>query len=64
MKDIKNLKSNYDGFLIEGQSLLKYEHNIIKKLKGKKIINNYDKNTNIHDTNDELYATNFDINKF
>lgn len=64
MKDINNLKSNYDGFLIEGQSLLKHEHNIIKKLKGKKIINNYDSNINIHDTNDELYATNFDINKF
>ena len=64
MKEIKNLKNNYDGFLIEGQSLLKYEHDLIKKIKGKKIINNYESTTNVNETNDELYADNFDINKF
>ena len=64
MKEINNLKNNYDGFLIEGQSLLEYEHDLIKKIKGKKIINNYDSTININETNDELYANNFDINKF
>jgi hypothetical protein len=64
MKEINNLKNNYDGFLIEGQSLLEYEHDLIKKIKGKKIINNYESTININETNDELYADNFDINKF
>ena len=64
MNDIIDLKRNYDGFLIEGQSLLKCEHDLIKKIKGKKIINNY--NINLHDqeTTNELYANNFDIHKF
>ena len=37
INDINNINKNYDGFLIEGQNLLKYEHDLIKKLKGKKL---------------------------
>ena len=64
MKDIDGLKNNYDELLIEGQSLLKCEHDIIKKIKGKKIINNYEINLQPQDINDELYAKNFGVHKF
>ena len=59
MNDVKNLKHNYEGFLIEGKNLLKCEHELIKKIKGKKIINKYDHILQVQDLNDEIYADNF-----
>ena len=67
INDINNLQKNYDGFLIEGKNLLKHEHDLIKKIKGKKIINKYDNFFQAQDINNELYANNFNIlkvNKF
>ena len=64
MSDLNNLKQNYDGLLIEGQNLLQYEHDLVKKLKGKKIINKYGINLQPQEINNELYAKNFDMHKF
>ena len=64
MNDLNDLKKNYDGFLIEGQNLLRCEHDLVKKIKGKKIINKYEFNLQPQDINNELYAKNFYITKF
>ena len=64
INDINSINKNYEGFLIEGQNLLKYEHDLIKKLKGKKIINNYNNRLPAKEITNELYANNFDIHKF
>ena len=63
-KEIKNLKRDFEGFLLEGKSLLKYEHDLIKKINGKKIINNYELNIQPQEINDALYAKNYDLLKF
>ena len=64
VKDIKNIKNNLNGLLIEGQNLLKYEHDLIKKIKGKKFLINYNNLLKEKDINDELYAYNIHINKY
>ena len=64
VKDIKNIKNNLNGLLIEGQNLLKYEHDLIKKKKGKKFLINYNNLLKEKDINDELYAYNIHINKY
>ena len=61
MKDIKNIDNKYDGLIIEGQNLLKCERDILKKIKGKKIINNYDNILQEKDVNDKIFAKNFSI---
>ena len=64
INDINNLKHNYEGFLVEGKNLLKCEHELIKKIKGKKIINKYDNILQVQDLNNELYADDFGILQF
>ena len=64
VKDIKNIKNNLNGLLIEGQNLLKYEQDLIKKIKGKKFLINYNNLLKEKDINDELYAYNIHINKY
>ena len=64
VKDIKNIKNNLNGLLIEGQNLLKYEQDLIKKIKGKKFLINYNNLLKEKDINDELYAYNININKY
>ena len=61
MKDIKNINNIYDGLIIEGQNLLKCERDILKQIKGKKIINNYDNILQEKDVNDKIFAKNFSI---
>jgi len=61
MKDINNLNNKYDGLIIEGQNLLKCERDILKQIKGKKIINNYDNILQEKDVNEQIFAKNFSI---
>lgn len=61
MKDINNLNNKFDGLIIEGQNLLKCELDIIKHIKGKKIINNYDNTLQEKDVSDKIFAKNFSI---
>ncbi len=64
VKDIKNIKNNLNGLLIEGQNLLKYEQDLIKKIKGKKMVIKFENNYKDKDINDTLFAYNIHINKF
>ena len=61
MKDIRNIDNKYGGLIIEGQNLLKCERDILKQIKGKKIINNYDNILQEKDVNDKIFAKNFSI---
>jgi len=62
IKDIKNIKGNLNELLIEGQNLLKYEQDLIKQLKGKKVLINCDNAFQEKELNDVLYAYNININ--
>lgn len=41
--DLKNIYKNYDSLYVEGVDLLKFETDIFKKLKGRKIMNDYER---------------------
>jgi hypothetical protein len=64
VKDIYNVKGNLEGLLIEGQDLLKCEEDLIKNMKGKKVLINFKSSLKDKDFNDELYAYNIHINKY
>ena len=64
IKDTFNVKGNLDGLIIEGKNLLKHEQDLIKKIKGKKLVIKYDNNYKDKDINDTLFAYNIHINKF
>ena len=64
IKDTFNVKGNLDGLIIEGKNLLKHEQDLIKKIKGKKFLINYNNLLKEKDINDELYAYNIHINKY
>lgn len=64
LKDMEIIKGNFRGLLIEGHNLLKYEQDLIKKIKGKKFLINYNNSIQDKDINDALYAYNIHINKF
>ena len=64
LKDMEILKGNFNGLLIEGQNLLKYEQDLIKQIKGKKFLINYNNSIQDKDINDALYAYNIHINKY
>ena len=66
-RSIKGIKGNFDGLLIKGQNLLKVEQDLIKKIKGKKILLNYNYSFNdkeSRETRDTLFAYNIHINKY
>ena len=42
-KEINNVNDNYGSLVVEGKNLLQLENNIVKKIKGRKIINDYEK---------------------
>jgi len=42
-KDYRNIQNNYDSLSINGVNLLTFENNIFKKLKGRKIINDFER---------------------
>ena len=64
VKDIYNVKGNLEGLIIEGQDLLKCEQDLIKNMKGKKVLINFKSSLKDKDFNDELYAYNIHINKY
>ena len=41
--DFRNIQNNYNSLTIKGVNLLKLENNIFKKLKGRKIINDFER---------------------
>ena len=43
IKDFSNTQKNYDSLCVNGVNLLKYENDIFKKLKGRKIINDFER---------------------
>jgi hypothetical protein len=43
IKDFKNVQKNYDALCVTGINLLKFENDIFKKLKGRKIINDFER---------------------
>ena len=64
IKDTFNAKGNLDGLSVEGKNLLKHEQSLIKKIKGKKMMINYDNIYKDKDINDTLFVYNLHINKF
>ena len=64
LKDMEIIKGNFSGLIIEGQNLLKYEQDLIKQIKGKKYLINYNNSIQDKDINDALYAYNIHINKY
>ena len=64
VKDIYNVKGNLEGLIIEGQDLLKCEQDLIKNMKGKKVLINFKSSLIDKDCNDALYAYNIHINKY
>ena len=62
IKEIRNVKGNLNELLIEGQNLLKYEQDLIKQIKGKKVIINYDNTFQDRDLTEALYAYNINVN--
>ena len=64
VKDIDTIRGNFEGLIIEGQNLLKYEKDLIKKIKGKKMLINYNNIYKDKDLGDTLFAYNVSINKY
>ena len=62
VKDLSMSKGNLNGLLIEGKNLLKCEKDLIKQIKGKKYIINYNSSLQEKDINDVLYTYNININ--
>ena len=42
-KEVDNINNNYGYLYIKGKNLLQFENNLAKKLKGRKIINDYER---------------------
>ena len=42
-KDVNNADNNYGGLIVEGKNLLEFENNMAKRLKGKKILNDFER---------------------
>ena len=64
IKDLSMTKGNFKGLLIEGKNLLKCEKDLIKRMKGKKYLINYNSSLQEKDINDVLYTYNININNF
>ena len=62
VKDLCMSKGNFSGLLIEGKNLLKCEKDLIKQIKGKKYLINYNSSLQEKDINDVLYTYNININ--
>ena len=62
VRDLNMSKGNFNGLLIKGKNLLKCEKDLIKKIKGKKYIINYNSTLQEKDINDVLYTYNININ--
>jgi hypothetical protein len=62
IKDLNETKGNFKGLLIEGKNLLKCEKDLIKQMKGKKYLINYNSSLLEKDINDVLYTYNININ--
>ena len=62
VKDLSMSKGNFSGLLIEGKNLLKCEKDLIKQIKGKKYLINYNSSLQEKDINDVLYTYNININ--
>ena len=58
---LDNIKNNISGLFIEGKNLLELEHDIIKGIKGKKILNNYEEILPYSSLKDDIYANHFQI---
>ena len=43
IKDYKNAQTNFDSLCVKGVNLLKFENDLFKKLKGRKIINDFER---------------------
>ena len=64
MNNLVKTKKNLTGLEIKGQNLLKCEYDRIKKLKGKKVIINFNKKfINPLEFNNNIYAADFDFQK-
>ena len=57
-KEIHNINNNYGGLYVEGKNLLKFENNMAKKLKGRKIINDFERLMSPSDLKSENYYSN------
>lgn len=64
VRDLSMSKGNFNGLLIKGKNLLKCEKDLIKKIKGKKYIINYNSTLQEKDINDVLYTYNININNY
>ena len=42
-KDLNNADNNFGGLIVEGKNLLQFENNMVKRLKGKKILNDFER---------------------
>ena len=42
-KDVNNADNNYGSLIVEGKNLLEFENNMAKRLKGKKILNDFER---------------------
>ena len=62
VRELSMSKGNFNGLLIKGKNLLKCEKDLIKKIKGKKYIINYNSTLQEKDINDILYSYNININ--
>ena len=58
-KEIYNINNNYGGLYVQGKNLLKFENNMVKKLKGRKIINDFERLMSPSNLKNENYFSNF-----
>ena len=56
-KEADNVNNNFGSLFVEGKNLLQFENNLAKKLKGRKIINDYERLMSPTDLkNEDIYA--------
>ena len=63
-KDYKNTEKNYDALCVKGINLLKFEYDLFKKLKGRKIINDFERLMSPSSIKTRNFLTKIDKNIF
>ena len=61
-KDLNNINNNYEHLCIKGKNLLQLENDMAKKLKGRKIINDFEKMLSPAETKEENIYSNIGNN--
>ena len=62
--DLKNINRNYDSLYVKGKDLLKLESDVFKKLKGRKIMNDFERLMSPSNTKCKNIYSNIDRNLF